>query len=634
MFSKLKMSKKQRRDACRLLVSLVLLIAAKIVDALFLPSDAPLFSLWYLVTLAIYLPAYICAGGKTLVEAASNISRGQIFDENFLMSIASLAALVLGEFTEGVAVMLFAGVGNLFESYATGNARGAIEALSELCPDKADVLRDGALMSVAADEVEVGEIIEVGAGRRIALDGIVEEGSASIDCSALTGESLPISVGVGDSVRSGTVNLDGRLRIRTTALASMSAAARIVATVEDAAAGKSKTEAFISKFAAIYTPAVCAAALVVAILPPIVLDQPFMTWIYRALSFLVVSCPCALVISVPLTFFGAVGGSAKRGILFKDNSKIELLADLGTVAFDKTGTLTEGRLTVCGISIADGDFDADKALEYASAAEYSSIHPIAQAISEGFGGRVDTNQLSDIVELPGRGRSVTYKGRKVALGNKKLMDEMSVIIPDRSKNIGTTSVYLAVDGRYVGSLSFADKIRQSSKDAVERLHKLGVKCVMLSGDNNAVVKSVADSLGMDECIGELLPEDKLEVLKGLIENGSCGFVGDGINDSPALARADVGFAMGGKGSDIAVDAADVVISSDDPARVPDAIGVARKTMRIAKENIVFALGIKLLAIVLITLGLADMWMAVVADVGVSIAAILNASRMLSRDRKG
>lgn len=612
----------------RLFVSALLFAAALLVDHLFLPDDAALFSKMWLLGLLVYLPAFVFAGGKTIAEAASNLTRGQIFDENFLMSVAALAALVLGEFTEGVAVMLFAGIGELFESYATSNARGAIDSLAELCPDKAELLVDGALVTVSADEVKVGDIFEVGAGRRIALDGVVEDGSASVDSSSLTGESLPISVGVGDSVSSGTVNLDGRLRIRATAPASESAAARIVATVEDAASGKSKTEAFISRFAAIYTPAVCAAALAVAVLPPLLFNGSFKVWIYRALSFLVVSCPCALVISVPLTFFGAVGASAKKGILFKDNSKIETLSKLTTVAFDKTGTLTEGRPTLERVDIFDNGFTEEKLLEFAAAAEYSSIHPLARAIIERAPAFAGEN-VSELVEHPGLGRTAVYRGHALALGNEKLMSSVGAKFPEFGCDGVGTSVCLAVDGNLVGRIYFADRLKGSSRNAIDSLRTLGIKTVMLSGDSKAVATSVAKELSIDEALGELLPEEKLDALKGLIEKGKTGFVGDGINDSPALARADVGFAMGAHGSDAAIDAADVVISSDDPLRVPDAVRVARKTMRIARENIVFAIGVKLLAIALIGFGVVGMWMAVIADVGVSVVAILNSMRMLS-----
>ncbi len=628
----MKLSKKQKKDALRIAVAALLFVTAVVVDKLFLPDSENLFSFEWLLKLLCYLPAYIIAGGETLADAFSNILRGQIFDENFLMSVASLAAIILGEFTEGVAVMLFANVGELFESCATGNARGAIDSLAKLCPDKADVVRDGKIVTVSADDVEIGEIIEVGAGRRIAIDGVVVDGGASIDCSSLTGESLPVSVGVGDAVSSGTVNIDGRLRIRTTCKASQSAAAKIVATVEDAAAGKSKTEAFITKFAVVYTPAVCIAALVVAVIPPILLKQDFLIWIKRALSFLVVSCPCALVISVPLTFFGAVGASAKKGILFKDNSKIEKLTEIKNIAFDKTGTLTKGFLSVSEILPADGT-DKDKLLQYAAAAEFSSLHPLASAISRAYGKSVDENSLSDIRELPGRGRSALYNGKNIAAGNKKLLDELGVDAKIPADAEGCTAVHVAYDGKYVGSITFRDELKPTSKQAISELNRLNVRTVMLSGDSQKVADNVAAELGISECRAALLPEGKLEALKKLIEDGGCGFVGDGINDSPALARSDVGFAMGKNGADIAIDAADVVISSDDPMRVADAVAISRKTMKIAKENIIFALGVKLLILLLIVFGIASMWFAVFGDVGVSVIAILNSMRMLGNENK-
>ncbi len=630
----MKLSRRQKKDALRIGISLILLIAGVILSKILVKTDPDFGSVDYFISPACLLPAFLVAGYKTLLSAAGGIVRGQVFDENLLMAIASTAAVIMGEFTEGVAVMLFAQVGNLFENYATGNARGAVAALAKLCPDSVNLLRDGEIVSVPSEEVVPGDLFVVGAGERIALDGVVVEGGASLDCSSMTGESMPVEVTVGSEVTSGTINLDGMLKIRALRTAEQSGAARTVAMVEDAAVKKSKTEAFITKFAIWYTPLVVIGALLVAVLPPFILSDLswgcFRGWIFRALNFLVISCPCALVISVPLTFFGSVGGSAKRGILFKDNSKLETLAKVRTVAFDKTGTLTRGepcvdRILPVGIGEAE-------LLACAAAAEYSSIHPLAKAITAAAGeGAFDPADLGELSEIRGRGRRAVWKGRVILAGNGAFLTEEGIDVPEEHRAVDSTAVYVARDGVYLGMLTLADKVKDESAGAIRELKARGIRTVMLSGDSAKSAKVVAGSLGIDECRADLLPGDKVSALEEFIGQGVTAFVGDGINDSPSLARADIGFAMGSGGSDAAIEAADVVLVGDNPEKIPRAIAIASRTMAIARENIVFALGIKILVLILSLFGLANMWMAVFADVGVSVLAILNAMRTLRKE---
>lgn len=628
----MKLSKRQKKDALRIGISLILLILGLILSHFLVKSDEiSVGSAGYLISLACILPAFLVAGYKTLISAVSGLFRGQMFDEDLLMSVASVAAVIMGEFLEGVAVMLFSQVGNLFEDYATGNARGAVAQLAKLCPDTVNVIRDGQTVTLPSDEVQVGDLFVVGAGERIALDGRVEEGSASLDCSSMTGEGLPVEVTVGDEVTSGTINQDGMLKIRALRTADQSGAARIIAMVEDAAMKKSKTEAFISKFAVWYTPLVVIGALIVAILPPFIVGnlswECFREWIYRALNFLVISCPCALVISVPLTFFGSVGGSAKRGILFKDNSKLETLAKVQTVAFDKTGTLTKGQ--PCVDKILPVGVSENELLTLCAAAELSSIHPLAVAILNAAGkGAFDPADVDEISEIRGKGRRAIYRGQTVIVGNAAFLRQESVEIPADHQNLSTTAVYCARNGEYIGALTFVDQIKPESKSAIEGLKKRGVRTVMLSGDSERAANETATALGIDDCRASLLPGDKVHALEEFLGKGVTAFVGDGINDSPSLARADIGFAMGSNGSDAAIEAADVVLVGDNPRKVEQSIRIASRTMSIAKENIVFALGIKLLVLILSVLGLANMWMAVFADVGVSVLAILNAMRTL------
>lgn len=617
----MKLTKRQKRELYKILAAAALLIAALLLTHLL---NTP----WW-ASLLIFLPAFIVSGGDTLLDAARNIARGQVFDEHFLMSIAGVCAMILGEHAEGVAVMLFAKTGELFESYAVGNARRSVEALAELCPDTVKLWQDGEFVEVAAEKAKAGDLILVGAGGRIALDGIVEEGEATLDCSALTGESIPREVTVGSAVSSGTINLSGMLKIRATKAASESSAARILAMVEDASSKKAKTEAFITRFARVYTPIVVGAALLLAVIPPLLTDFNFIEWISRALTFLVISCPCALVISVPLTFFGTIGGSARRGILFKDNRAIESLSTATVAAFDKTGTLTKGKFALAGIYPSKSDDEAaqNELLTSAAAAEYSSTHPIALALLAA-SPITDDSEISHLTEIRGKGRICVYKGAKIAAGNRLLMADEGIDLP--SGEDSTTVVHVSKDGIYLGYLTLEDSVKDESPEAIASLRRSGVSTVMLSGDNRSGAEKVAAALSISRYKWGLLPEEKLSALDELAADskGSLIFVGDGINDAPALARADAGIAMGGIGSDAAIEAADVVLVNDDPRKVPEAIAISRKGMRIARQNIIFSLGVKALVLILSALGLTGMWLAVFADVGVSVIAILNAMRTL------
>lgn len=626
----MKLSKSQKKELFKIIAGALLLAVALLLSKL-LPLNR-----W--VELLIFLPAFLICGGETLLDACRNIARGQVFDEHFLMSVAGVCALILGEHAEAVAVMLFAEIGEFFESYAVGNARRSVEALAELCPDTVQLWQEGAFVEVPAEKAKAGDLILVGAGSRIALDGIVEEGEATLDCSALTGESVPREVTVGSEVSSGTINLSGMLKIRASKPAAESSAARILSMVEDASSQKARTETFITRFARVYTPVVVGAALLLAVIPPLLTGFHFSQWIHRALTFLVISCPCALVISVPLTFFGTIGGSAKRGILFKDNRAIESLSKASVAAFDKTGTLTKGQFALIDICPAENlegkDPEALKRelLTCAAAAEYSSTHPIAQALLAACSLPEDA-VVNHLTELRGKGRTCTYNGAHIAAGNRKLMADEGIDLPDRADQ--TTVVHVAKDGVYLGSLMLADAIKQESPAAIAALRQAGVSTVMLSGDNQNGAQRVAAELSISRYKWGLLPEEKLTALDELSAEqsknkaGGVIFVGDGINDAPALARADAGIAMGGIGSDAAIEAADVVLVNDDPRKVAEAVIISRKAMRIARENIIFALGIKLLVLILSALGITGMWLAVFADVGVSVIAILNAMRTLN-----
>lgn len=614
----------------RIVVAAVLLAAAFFVEK---NTNLPVWQL-----LLIYLIPYLIVGYDVLREAGENILRGKVFDEHFLMSIATLGALSIGfwaeenEFPEAVFVMLFFQIGELFEHRAESKSRKAIGHLMDIRPDTSNVEREGSVIVVRSEEVKVGEIVVVKPGERIPLDGEIVEGFSSLDTSALTGESMPKAVAKEDYVISGCVNLSGVLRIRVSKKFYDSTASKVISLVENASESKSKNISFISRFAKVYTPIVVLSALVVAFVFPIFSGnyvQEFPLWLERALTFLVVSCPCALVISIPLTFFAGIGGASKEGILVKGSEFLEVLADLDTIVFDKTGTLTKGVFSVTAVH--PEKYDENYLLHMAAHVERYSNHPIAVSLKNAYPNEADGCSIEHIEEIAGKGISAVVNRRKVLVGNTVLMDEAGVEWHP-CECLGTI-VHVAVDGEYAGHIVISDKVKDDAYAAIKDLKDSGVrKTVMLTGDKKEIGRAVAKTVGVDECHAELLPADKLRILEELLENksenGSLAFVGDGINDAPALARADVGIAMGGLGSDAAIDAADVVLMDDKPSKIALAIKVARKTLRISTQNIVFAIGIKVLIIILSTFGLAAMWMAVFADVGVMVIAVLNAMRAL------
>ena len=562
-------------------------------------------------------------------KAVTNILHGQVFDENFLMTVATVGAMCLGDYKEGVAVMLFYQVGELFQSYAVSKSRRSIAGLMDIRPDYANVVRDGKETRVEPDEVLVGDVILVKPGERIPLDGIVLEGSSTLDTSALTGESMPRETGAGAEVISGCINQTGTLRIRVSRPYGESTVSKILDLVENASSKKSKSEAFITRFARYYTPSVVAAAALLAILPPLITGQAFAPWIHRALTFLVISCPCALVISVPLSFFGGIGGASKCGVLIKGSNYLEALAKAETVVFDKTGTLTKGSFAVT--RCYPRGITGERLLELAACAEKDSNHPISRSIVRAYRKNTEQFTVSDVQEIPGHGISVTQNGKNVLAGNAKLMKSRKITFQP-VKEAGTV-VYVAEDGKYRGAVLIEDEIKEDAAFAVSELKKAGVqKTVMLTGDTKAVGEKVAGKLGLDLVYTELLPADKVahmeELLARTSEKGRLAFVGDGINDAPVLARADIGIAMGGLGSDAAIEAADIVIMTDEPSKIAAAMRISRKTLAIVRQNIVFALGVKAVVLLLGALGIASMWAAVFADVGVAVIAILNAVRAL------
>ena len=579
--------------------------------------------------MGVFLVCYAVIGWDIVWKAVTNILHGQVFDENFLMTIATIGALILGEHSEGVAVMLFYQVGEWFQSYAVSKSRKSIASLMDIRPDYANVERDGKLEQVDPDEVNIGDMIVVKPGERVPLDGKIIKGTSALDTSALTGESMPRDVEPGMEVISGCINQTGILTIQTTKKYGESTVAKILDLVENASDKKGKTENFISRFARYYTPIVVFAAIALAILPPLVTGQPFSVWIYRALTFLVISCPCALVISIPLSFFGGIGGASKIGVLVKGSNYLESLAHAEVVVFDKTGTLTKGSFAVSQIKAIN--MKEEQLLELAAYAEDYSNHPISQSIQKAYGRKIDNNRISDVQEIAGHGVRAVIDGKTVLAGNAKLMNRENIAyIP--SDAIGTV-IYLACNGKYAGYIVIEDEVKADAPAAIKALKEVGVrKTVMLTGDADAVGKKVAQKLGLDQAYTELLPADKVDrveaMLKQTSEKGKLVFVGDGINDAPVLARADVGIAMGGLGSDAAIEAADVVLMTDEPSKISAVVRIARKTIRIANENIVFALGVKLLVLVLGATGYANMWAAVFADVGVSVIAILNAIRAM------
>ena len=583
---------------------------------------------------ALYMIPYAIIGWDILLKAGRGILNRQVFDENFLMAVATVGAIALGDYQEGTAVMLFYQIGELFQSYAVGRSRRSISALMDIRPDYANIEQDGTLTRVDPDEVETGSIIVVQPGEKVPIDGVVVEGTASLNTSALTGESLPREVSAGDEVISGCIDMSGVLKIRTSRAFGESTVSKILDLVENSSSKKSRSENFISRFARVYTPAVCFGALALAVLPPLVLllmgrAPMWGEWVYRALTFLVISCPCALVISIPLSFFAGIGGASSAGVLVKGSNYLEALSQTRTVVFDKTGTLTCGSFEVVGVH--HNELEREKVLEYAALAESYSSHPISRSLRAAHGREIDASRVSDVREISGGGVTATVDGVHIAVGNDKLMRELNVaFIPCSQPG---TIVHVAIDGAYAGHILISDVVKPTSRQAVEQLRKNGVtKTVMLTGDAKSAAEHVAAQVGVDEVRAELLPGDKVAQVEALLGQKKPGeklvFVGDGINDAPVLSRADIGVAMGALGSDAAIEAADVVLMDDDPLKLVKAIRIARKCMRIVYENIVFAIGVKLVCLLLGALGLANMWAAIFADVGVMVIAVLNAIRAL------
>ena len=616
------MNKKQKKMLIRIIIAAVLIVAFSL-----LPAEGYL-------RFGLFMIPYLVIGYDILKKAFKGILNKQVFDENFLMAVATVGAILLGDYSEGVAVMLFYQIGELFQSYAVGKSRRNISELMDIRPDYANIEKDGALEQVDPDEVEIGTIIVVQPGEKVPIDGVITEGTSTLNTSALTGESLPRDAKAGDEVISGCINMTGLLKIRTTKEFGESTVSKILELVENSSSRKSRSENFISKFAKYYTPAVCYGALALALIPPVVLlimGKPAMwgDWIYRALTFLVISCPCALVISIPLSFFAGIGGASNQGILVKGSNYLETLAQTKYVVFDKTGTMTQGVFEVSGIH--HNEIPDEKLLEYAALAECSSSHPISKSLQKAYGKPIDRNRVTDIEEISGNGVIAKVDGVSVAAGNTKLMDRLGIAYQD-CHHVGTV-VHMAIDGKYAGHILISDIIKPHAKEAIAELKKAGIsKTVMLTGDSKRVADQVAEELGIQEVYSELLPADKVsrveELLNQKSEKDKLAFVGDGINDAPVLSRADIGIAMGALGSDAAIEAADIVLMDDDPLKISKAIKIARKCIRIVYENIYFAIGIKILCLILGALGIANMWVAIFADVGVMIIAVLNAIRTL------
>lgn len=578
----------------------------------------------------LFAASYIIVGYKVIWKAVRGIVKGQVLDENFLMAIASIGAFALGEYMEAVAVMLFYQIGEAFEDYAVGKSRKSITSLMNIRPDSANLKTEDGIVQVRPSKVKPGDIIIIKPGEKVPLDGVVIDGISSVDTAALTGESMPRSVETGDEILSGCVNLSGLLTVKVTKPFGESTVNKILDMVENATMKKAKTENFITRFAVIYTPIVVGAALALAILPPLFIeDAMWQDWIYRALNFLVVSCPCALVISVPLSFFGGIGGASRDGVLVKGSNYLEVMSKVKYVVMDKTGTLTEGVFTVEGIEPAEG-FDEDQVLRFSAMAESFSTHPISVSLKDAYGKSIDESLVSDIKEIAGKGIEATVEGRLVQVGNRKLMENIPHV--SLRENAGATSVYVMVDGAYAGAIYLADKIKEDAASTIAELNSRGIKTVMLTGDNQEAAQRVADKLGVTEYHAGLLPTDKVDIVEKIIQSKpkehKLAFVGDGINDAPVLARADVGIAMGGLGSDAAIEAADMVIMNDQPSKLGRIIKISNKTMKIAMENIIFAISVKVLVLVLSALGIVGLWAAVFADVGVSMLAIINALRCL------
>lgn len=622
------MTKKQKKMLIRIIISAIMIIALNFVPAA------------KIVRFFLYLIPYLIVGYDILIKASKGIINGQVFDENFLMSVATIGAMIIGivgsgDYVEAITVMLFYQIGELFQSYAVGKSRKNITELMNIRPDYANIETDGKLIQLYPEEVEIGDIIVVRPGEKVPIDGIVTEGESCLNTSALTGESLPRNIKIGDEIISGCVNMTGVLKICTTKKFSESTVSKVLDLVENASSRKSKSENFITKFAKVYTPAVCFSALALAVIPPVInmlaLNNPanFGTWIYRALAFLVSSCPCALVVSIPLSFFAGIGGAGKEGILIKGSNYLEALSKTECIVFDKTGTLTQGAFEVTAIH--HNEIPQEKLLEYSALAESASSHPISKSLQRAYGKELDLNRVTDIEEISGNGVVAKVDGIVVAVGNNKLMGKLGIKYTDCHKT--GTIIHIATDGNYAGHIVISDVIKPTSKKAVESLKNAGVKnIVMLTGDATPVAKQVADELKIDSVYSELLPADKVSKVEELItakrQKSTVAFVGDGINDAPVLARADIGIAMGGIGSDAAIEAADVVLMDDDPVKITKAVKISRKCIGIVYQNIVFAIAIKVLALILVAIGTANMWFAVFADVGVAVIAILNAIRAM------
>ncbi len=635
------MNKKQKKTLIRIIIAAVLLVVIAVAEPLIESMEPPFQAvpLAKIVSFVLYLIPYLVIGCDILKKAFKGILNGQVMDENFLMAVATVGAFCLGEYREGVAVMLFYQIGELFQSVAVGKSRRNIAALMDIRPDSANLVteEDGkeTVKNVDPSEVSIGSLIEVRPGEKIPIDGMVERGTSSVDTSALTGESVPRSISEGDEVVSGSINQSGVIYIRTTKLFGESTVSKILELVENASSQKSRSENFISKFAKYYTPIVCISALAVAFIPPVAnlilgREAMFGTFVYRALTFLVISCPCALVISIPLSFFAGIGGASRAGVLVKGSNYLEALSQVDTVIFDKTGTLTKGVFEV--VSIHRNEIDEDTLLKYAAYAENNSTHPIGRSIVSAYKQEIDAAQISDVHEISGRGVEADVFGKKILAGNDKLMSDNNIAFTE-CRDTGTI-VHIAVDGKYAGHIHISDVIKETSKSAISGLKALGVNnTIMLTGDAGAVAERVAAELSIKDYRAQLLPQDKVREVESVINgrNGSKGkvaFVGDGINDAPVLTRADVGIAMGALGSDAAIEAADVVLMDDDPLGIVKAIRIGRKCMRIVYENIWFAIGVKILCLILSALGIANMWLAIFADVGVMVLAVLNAIRTL------
>ena len=608
-----------KKKSFKIIISLILFLIAMIIN-----FDNEL------INKCIFIIAYIIVGLEIVRKALRNIFRGKVFDENFLMTVATVGAFGIGEFPEAVAVMLFYQVGELFQSYAVDKSRKSIASLMDIRPDYANIEKDGKVLKVDPDDVKIGDIIIIKPGEKVPLDGIVIEGNTSLDTKALTGESLPREVTPGDEILSGSINISGLVKVKVSKEYGESTVSKILDLVENASSKKSKSENFITKFAQYYTPIVVIIAVLLVVVPVIFFGGEFSDWIYRALSFLVVSCPCALVISIPLSFFGGIGGASKMGILIKGSNYLEAIANTEIIVFDKTGTLTEGTFEVQKVNAKE--IDENDLVEIAAYAECYSNHPISLSIKRAYGKQIDKSKIKSTEELSGRGIVAIINGKNVLVGNEKLLSENNIEF-EKNNDIGTI-LYVAIDKKYVGNIVIADKIKEDAKDSIMSLKKSNIKqAVMLTGDRKAVGENVAGILGIDKVYTELLPDGKVEKVEELLkeksEKGKLAFVGDGINDAPVLALADIGIAMGGLGADSAIEAADIVLMTDEPSKIVDTIRLSKKTMKIVKENIIFAISIKVLVLILSAIGISTMWEAVFADVGVSIIAILNALRVLN-----